>query len=121
MGIIQGSKDPNNRALGPNYYSIDGIRALNPYYLGPWTLRDGETPKILSALNPKLIFIVASAETETLALRSQILSHKPTRPEHSARRFWGISNTYIGLKLIYKLYLLWGNPQQQCCNNPENS
>ena len=24
---------------GPKYYSINGIWALKPYYLGPWTLR----------------------------------------------------------------------------------
>ena len=33
------SKDPNNRALGHKYYTINGIWALKPYYLGPWTLR----------------------------------------------------------------------------------
>ena len=33
------SNDPNNRALGPKYCNINGIWALNPYYLGPWTLR----------------------------------------------------------------------------------
>ena len=36
----QGSKDPNNRALGPKYYNINGIWALKPYYLGPWTLKE---------------------------------------------------------------------------------
>ena len=35
----RGSKDPNNRALGPKYYTINGIWALKPYHLGPWTLR----------------------------------------------------------------------------------
>ena len=25
--------------LGPKYYDINGIWALIPYYLGPWTLR----------------------------------------------------------------------------------
>ena len=35
-----GSKDPNNRVLGPKYHNINGIWALKPYYLGPWTLRD---------------------------------------------------------------------------------
>ena len=34
-----GSKDPNNRVLGPKYYTINGIWALKHYYLGPWTLR----------------------------------------------------------------------------------
>ena len=34
----KGSKDPNNRALEPKYYNINGIWALNLYYLGPWTL-----------------------------------------------------------------------------------
>ena len=29
----------NNRALGPKYYNINGIWALKPHYLGPWTLR----------------------------------------------------------------------------------
>ena len=32
------SKDPNNRALGPKYATINGIWALKPHYLGPWTL-----------------------------------------------------------------------------------
>ena len=34
-----GSKDPNSRALGPKYYNIHGIWALQPYYLGFWSLR----------------------------------------------------------------------------------
>ena len=29
----------NNTALGPKYYNINGIWALKPHYLGPWTLR----------------------------------------------------------------------------------
>ena len=33
-----GPKDGNNRVLGPNYYTINGSWALNPYSLGPWTL-----------------------------------------------------------------------------------
>ena len=33
------SKDPSNWALGPKYYNINGIGALKPCYLGPWTLR----------------------------------------------------------------------------------
>ena len=33
-----GSKDPDNRALGPKYYNVSGIWDLKPYYLGPWTL-----------------------------------------------------------------------------------
>ena len=33
------SKDPNNRFLEPKYYRYYSIWALNPYYLGPWTLR----------------------------------------------------------------------------------
>ena len=37
--VSQGSKDPNNRALGPKYYNINGIWALKPPYLGPWTPR----------------------------------------------------------------------------------
>ena len=36
----KGSKDPNNRVLEPKYYNMNGIWALKPYYLGPWTLRD---------------------------------------------------------------------------------
>ena len=35
----EGSKDPNNRVLGPKYYRIHGIWTLKPSYLGPWTLR----------------------------------------------------------------------------------
>ena len=34
-----GSKDPNDRVLGPKYYNVNGIWALNPPYLGPWTRR----------------------------------------------------------------------------------
>ena len=34
-----GSKDPYNRVSGPKYYNINGIWALKPHYLGPWTLR----------------------------------------------------------------------------------
>ena len=30
---------PYNRALGPNYYNVNGIWALKPWYLGPWTLK----------------------------------------------------------------------------------
>ena len=36
-----GIQDPNNRALGPKY---NYIWALKPYYLGPWTLRAGQSP-----------------------------------------------------------------------------
>ena len=31
--------DPNNRVVGHKYYTINGIGALTPYYLSPWTLR----------------------------------------------------------------------------------
>ena len=45
--LSQGSKDPNNRALGPKYC---GIWDLKPYYLGSWTLRVRfARPKRLSA------------------------------------------------------------------------
>ena len=40
LDIRRGSKDPNNGVLGPEYYAVDGIWALKPYYLGPWTLWD---------------------------------------------------------------------------------
>ena len=51
-------------ALGPKYYNVNGIWALKPYYLGPWTLREClgfrltvETPrpmtKISETLKPK--------------------------------------------------------------------
>ena len=36
----KGSKDPNNGALGPKYYNINGIWALKPHNLGPWTLKE---------------------------------------------------------------------------------
>ena len=36
--FLKGSKDPNNRVLEHNCYSINGISALKPYYLGPRTL-----------------------------------------------------------------------------------
>ena len=39
LGTIKGSKDPNNVVLGPKCYNINGIWALKPYDLGPWTLR----------------------------------------------------------------------------------
>ena len=32
-------KDLNNGALGSKQYNINGIWALKPYSLGPWTLR----------------------------------------------------------------------------------
>ena len=35
--------------LGPKYYNLNGIWALKPYYLGPWTLR-GEIAKQLGSL-----------------------------------------------------------------------
>ena len=38
MGTVEGSKDPNNRALGPKFHSCYSIWALKPYHLGPWTL-----------------------------------------------------------------------------------
>ena len=42
-GFPSGSKDLNNKVLGPKYYNINGIWGLQPYYLvlGPlgfWTL-----------------------------------------------------------------------------------
>ena len=33
--------------LGPKYYNVNGIWALKPYYLGPWTLRGGSQQKAL--------------------------------------------------------------------------
>ena len=39
LNYPRGSKDPNNKVLGPKYYTINGIWALKPYDLGPWTLR----------------------------------------------------------------------------------
>ena len=42
VGIVEfteGSKDPNTRVLGPKYHHKNGIWALKPYYLSPWTLR----------------------------------------------------------------------------------
>ena len=36
---FKGPRDPNKKVLGPKYYVAKGIWALNPYYLGPWTLR----------------------------------------------------------------------------------
>ena len=38
LSISLGSKDPNNRALGPKYHNLIGIWDLNPHYLGLWTL-----------------------------------------------------------------------------------
>ena len=39
MGTIYGSKDLNNRVLGPKYCNGSGIWALKPDYLGSWALR----------------------------------------------------------------------------------
>ena len=36
--MLKVSKDPYGRALGPKCYNINGIGALQPYYLDPWTL-----------------------------------------------------------------------------------
>ena len=43
--------------VGPKYYNITGIWALNPYYLGPWTLRDSqlkvsESPRTFGSIDP---------------------------------------------------------------------
>ena len=40
-GVYRGIMDPNNGILGPKYSNINGIWALKPYYLAPWTLRVG--------------------------------------------------------------------------------
>ena len=40
-----GSKDPNNRVLGPKYYNSNGIWALKPCYLGPWALREVDSKR----------------------------------------------------------------------------
>ena len=37
--VLQRSKDPNNRVLGPKYHQINGIWPLKPDYLSPCTLR----------------------------------------------------------------------------------
>ena len=34
------NRTQNDRVLGPKYYNINGIWALKPCYLGPWTLRE---------------------------------------------------------------------------------
>ena len=48
MGVVLGSKDPNDRVLVPKYYDISSIWkyydissiwAIKPNYLCPWTLR----------------------------------------------------------------------------------
>ena len=35
--IPDGSMDPNSEVLWPKYYNVNGVWALKPYYLGPWT------------------------------------------------------------------------------------
>ena len=37
--IPKGPRTQIMGVLGPKYHNINGIWALNPYYLGPWTLR----------------------------------------------------------------------------------
>ena len=44
----QGSKDPNDRVLGPKYYHPDGILDLKRHYLGPWTLGSGTARAVWS-------------------------------------------------------------------------
>ena len=39
LETLRGPRTQNNRVSGPKYYNINGIWALTPYYLGPWTLR----------------------------------------------------------------------------------
>ena len=39
-----GSKDPNDRAPGPKYPTINGSWDLKRYSLGPWTLRGSLRP-----------------------------------------------------------------------------
>ena len=56
------SKDPNNRVLGPKYCKINGIWALKPYGVGPWTLdKCGDT-------------LLTSSTVEELRLKSLRLS-----------------------------------------------
>ena len=37
-------KDPNNGPVGPKYFNVIGIWALEPYYSGHWTLRESYGP-----------------------------------------------------------------------------
>ena len=46
VNVTQREKDPNNGVVGPEYYNMNGIWSLKPYYWGPWTLR-------VIGLNPK--------------------------------------------------------------------
>ena len=39
LKIPSGSKDPNNRVLGPKYHECYSLWALKPYFFFPWTLR----------------------------------------------------------------------------------
>ena len=39
--------------LGPKYYNINGIWALNAYYLGTWTLRVVDRVARLAVIHPK--------------------------------------------------------------------
>ena len=36
---VKGSKDPNKRVVELKYCTMNGVWALKPYYLSPWTLR----------------------------------------------------------------------------------
>ena len=38
-GQYKGIWDPSDGVLGRKYYNVNGIWALKPCYLGPWTLR----------------------------------------------------------------------------------
>ena len=58
----QGSKDPTTRVFGPIYSSINGIWALRPFYLGPWTRRERDK-RILRRL-------LGSEVTSTVHLQS---------------------------------------------------
>ena len=53
----RGSKDPSTRALGPKYYNINGIWALKPHYLGPWTLMNALMAEDPAQKRPRLTSI----------------------------------------------------------------
>ena len=67
----KGSKDPNNRVLGPNYNKYYSIWALTPYHLGPRTLRAKErcqTQKGTALHGPGIAFITPVCNTSRSVL-----------------------------------------------------
>ena len=74
-----GSKDPNNRVLGPKYHLYFGLWVLKPYYLGPWTLRVIAVYCHRELLNPGFTYVwLAGNEGMGKKMETTIMGHTGT-------------------------------------------